>query len=249
MVALANPNKTDQKTKEPSGGSGEWESVRLAATSRRRWKWALLAGALIASGCVAGAWAGLASQDTRTVAVLTADLPAGHVVGAEDVTSVESAPVEGLRLLAPDTVEGMVLTRPVSAGSPLVAGSVGDSALWPEQGRAVVAVPVGPLPQDLVEGATVDLVFPGAAPAQTAEGEGADDDSLEVSSGVVTGLVHRVVADEGDGFGNGRQVLEVVLPRDQAASLSRAVAGGQAQVTVLNPHDQAQAVAEGEGAE
>ncbi|WP_121187989.1 SAF domain-containing protein [Nocardiopsis sp. Huas11] len=221
----------------------------MAATSRRRWKWALLAGALIASGCVAGAWVGLAGEETRTVAVLTADLPAGHVIGTEDVSLVEMAEAEGMRLLSPDTVEGMVLTRPVPAGSPLVAGSVGNSALWPEQGQTVVAVPVGPLPQDLDEGATVDLIVPGPAPAQTTGGDGGEDEASEGSSGVVTGLVHRVVAHEGEGFGDGQQVLEVVLPRQQAAYLSQAVAGGQAQVAVVNPYDRVQAATEAEGAE
>lgn len=155
MVALANPQKTNQKNKgktEVPDGSREWESVRLAATSRRRWKWALLATALIAGGGAAGAWAGFAGEDTLPVAVLAADLPAGHVITASDVTSVEAAPAEGLRLLAPDRVEGMVLARPVSEGSPLVAGAVSETAVWPEKGSALVVVPVAVLPQGLEEG-------------------------------------------------------------------------------------------------
>ncbi|MEE2038935.1 SAF domain-containing protein [Nocardiopsis sp. CT-R113] len=248
MVALANPKQKNQKTGDTNPSAfGEWESVRLAATSRRRWKWGLLAGALIATGGVAGAWAGLAGEETRTVAVLTADLPAGHVISADDVTSAETVVAEGLRLLPPATVEGMVLTRPVPAGSPLVAASVADSALWPEPGQAVVAVPVSTIPQDLVEGTTVDLVPTGIAPAEVAEGDGGQDSGTQASSGVVTGLVHRVVADEGDGFSAGQQVVEVVLPRDRAADLSRAVAGGQAQVAVVNPQEQGQARAGTEG--
>ncbi|WP_236572079.1 SAF domain-containing protein [Nocardiopsis sp. FR4] len=223
------------------GGATEWESVRLAAVSRRRWKWGLLAGVLIAAGGIAGAWAGLASEETRTVAVLTADLPAGHVVTAEDVVSVELHETEGLRLLTPEVAEGMVLTKPVPGGSPLVAGSVSDSALWPEPGQAVLAVPVTTLPRDMAAGTTVDLVPTGAAPGETAEGEEPTGEP-----GVVTGLVHRVVSDGEEGLGGGRQVVEVVLPRDQVARFSRAAAGGDVQVVVVNPHEVAGASTERE---
>ncbi|WP_236568035.1 SAF domain-containing protein [Nocardiopsis sp. FR6] len=250
MVALANPSKTDQKTKEmPAGATGEWESVRLAAASRRRWKWGLLAGVLIAAGGGAGSWAGLASEETRPVAVLNADLPAGHVISAEDVSLVDMAETEGIHLLSPETVTGMVLARPVPAGSPLVAASVADSSLWPEQGQAVLAVPVSTIPQDLEEGATVDLITPDAVPGEEAEGDGPEDTDPTGSSDVVTGLVHRIVTDDGDGFGSGQKVLEVVLPRHHAAHLSRAVAGGQAQVTIINPREVAQSSSEKEHSE
>ena len=86
MVALANPQKTNQKNKDKTthGEGREWESVRLVATSRRRWKWALVATVLIAGGGAAGAWAGFAGEDMLPVAVLAADLPAGHVITASD---------------------------------------------------------------------------------------------------------------------------------------------------------------------
>lgn len=245
MVALAKPDQTHQKSSKSRAGGDfqEWESVRLAATSRRRWKWGLLAGALIAAGGVLGVWAGAAGEETRTVAVLTADLPAGHLVTAGDVTSVDLAEAEGLRLLTPEAAEGMVLTRPVPAGSPLVEGSVSDSALWPEPGRAVVAVPVTTVPADLAEGATVDLI------ALDASGEEAESDDADAPSGVVTGLVHRVIASEQDGFGGGQQVVEVVLPRDEAAYFSRAAAGREVQVVVVNSDEDARSTTESGGAE
>ena len=245
MVALANPQQTNQKTKgktEVPDGGREWESVRLAATSRRRWKWALVATVLIAGGGAAGAWVGLAGEDMLPVAVLAADLPAGHVITASDVISVEAAPSEGLRLLAPDTVEGMVLARPVSAGSPLVAGSVSESALWPEKGSALVTVPVAVLPQGLEAGMAVDLVPAGGVP-EAAEDDG---DTAQDGSGVVTALVHRVVADGDGGFGPGGQAVEVVVPREQTGQIADAVAAGEVQVAVVNPHEQDQ---DGEGNE
>lgn len=246
MVALANPQQTNQKNKDktPPGEGREWESVRLAATSRRRWKWALLATALITGGGVAGAWAGFAGEDMLPVAVLATDLPAGHVIAAQDLTSVEVAPSEGLRLLAPDTVEGMVLARPVSAGSPLVAGAVSETAVWPEKGSAMVAVPVAVLPQGLEAGTTVDLIPAGGVP-EAAEDDG---DSAQDGSGVVTALVHRVVADSGDGFGPGGQVVEVVVPREEAGRAVGAVAAGEVHIAVVNPHEQAQ-TQDGEGSE
>lgn len=231
MVALANPQQTNQKTKvKTETPSREWDSVRLEATSRRRWKWALFATVLIAGGGAAGAWVGFVGKETQAVAVLAADLPAGHVISAADVTSVETAPSEGLRLLAPDTVEGMVLTRPVSAGSPLVAGAVSDSALWPERGAALLTVPVTVLPQDLEAGTTVDLIPSGSGPEAAEDEEGAAQE--------VTALVHRVVVDGGDGFGPGDQAVEVVVSRSMAAQVARAVASGEVQVAVINPHDQ-----------
>ncbi|MGW5878991.1 SAF domain-containing protein [Nocardiopsis terrae] len=211
--------------------------MRLAATSRRRWKWALLATALIVGGGTAGAWAGFAGEDTVAVAVLAADLPAGHVIVAEDVTSIEAAPSEGLRLLGPDTVEGMVLARPVSAGSPLVAGAVSETAVWPEQGSALVAVPVTVLPQGLEAGTTVDLLSAGGGTQEVAEN---DEGTVQGGSGVVTALVHRVVADSGDGFGSGGQAVEVVVPREEAGRVAGAVAAGEVHIAVVNPHEQAQ---------
>lgn len=248
MVALANPQQTNQKTKvkakAPDRGR-EWESVRLAATSRRRWKWALLATALIVGGGAAGAWAGFAGEETKHVAVLATDLPAGHVISASDLTSVEAVPSEGLRLLEPGTVEGMVLARPVSAGSPLVAGSVSETAVWPEQGAALVAVPVTVLPQGLEAGTTVDLIPAGGGAQEVAE---SDEVSAQGGSGVVTALVHRVVADGGDGFGPGAQAVEVVVPREDAGRVAGAVAAGEVQVAVVNPHEQDQDQ-DGEGSE
>ncbi|GAA1112452.1 hypothetical protein GCM10009603_35420 [Nocardiopsis exhalans] len=248
MVALANPKQTNQKTKnktEAPDGGREWESVRLAATSRRRWKWALLATALIVGGGAAGAWAGFAGEDTVPVAVLSADLPAGHVISASDVASVEAVPSEGLRLLAPDRVEGMVLARPVSAGSPLVAGSVSETAVWPERGSALVALPVAVLPQGLEAGTTVDLIPTGGGAQEVVED---DENTVQGSSGVVTALVHRVVADGGDGFGPGDQAVEVVVPREDAGRVAGAVAAGEVHIAVVNPHEQAENQ-DGEGSE
>ncbi|GAB3734064.1 SAF domain-containing protein [Nocardiopsis nanhaiensis] len=240
MVALANPQQTNQKNKDKAASPGadrEWESVRLAATSRRRWKWALLAAALIVGGGAAGAWAGYAGEETGAVAVLADDLPAGHVITAGDVTTVEVAEADGLRLMAPEAVEGMALTLPVPGGSPLTAGAVSDTALWPEEGSAVVTVPVTALPHGLEAGTTVELIpAEGGAEAAAESGEGQPDEA----PGAVTALVHRVVAEADDGFGTGAQAVEVVVSRADAGQVARAVAGGDIQVAVVNPHEQAQ---------
>ncbi|WP_268643613.1 SAF domain-containing protein [Nocardiopsis sp. EMB25] len=170
-------------------------------------------------------------DDARPVAVLAADLPAGHVLTASDVRSVEVAEADGVRMLSPQEVEGQVLTRPTLAGSLLVDGSVGDRVVWPDLGQAVVAVPVSTVPQGLEAGATVDVVTPTG-------GDGDADGPLRA----VTGSVHRVVPDE-DTLGAGQQVVEVVMSRNQATYVSRAVAQAPAQLLVLNPHDDARAVA------
>ncbi|SIO89567.1 hypothetical protein BQ8420_22245 [Nocardiopsis sp. JB363] len=82
----------------------------------------------------------------------------------------------------------------------------------------------------------MDLVPAGGVP-EAAEDDG---DTAQDGSGVVTALVHRVVADSGDGFGPGGQAVEVVVPREQTGQIADAVAAGEVQVAVVNPHEQAQ---------
>ncbi|MFV2198832.1 SAF domain-containing protein [Nocardiopsis sp. LOL_012] len=232
MVALANPKQTDRENSQETNAGRGREPVRLAATSRRHWKWGLLAAALVGAGGMAGAWAGLALEDTRPVAVLASDLPAGHVLTAADVRTADVPEAEGLRMLTPQQVHGQVLTRPTLAGSPLVTGSVGDRAVWPDEGQAVAAVPVATVPHGLEAGTAVDVVVSGAA---------------EGTTGASTGFVHRVVSAE-DGFGGGQQVVEVVLSREQAAHVSRAAAETPAQIVVVHPRDDARAFAQAGGA-
>ncbi|GHD36575.1 hypothetical protein GCM10007147_44010 [Nocardiopsis kunsanensis] len=239
MVSLADPGQKerDKRTTDRASDHAEWGSVRLAATSRRRWRWGLLAGVLIAAGAGAGAVAGTWADETRTVAVLVDDLPAGHTVTGDDIRAVDLHEPDGFRLVAPQMAEGMVLTRPVPAGSPLVAASVADTAMWPERGQAVVSVPVATMPSGMEEGTTVDLI-----PTATSEDQGVQDEDT------VTGVVHQAEHQE-DELGSAEQVVEVVLPRDQAASLSRSMAGEEAGLAVVNPVDEQVESEEGEGAE
>lgn len=223
MVALANPKQKDRETmKDSAGGQHEWESVRLAATSRRRWKWGMAAGLMIIAGAALGGWAGWSGEDTAQIAVVQTDLPAGHVLTAQDLASVEVVPAEGLHLLSTQDVTGMALARPVSAGMPLVAEAVADGAGWPDPGTSLLAVPVAAVPRGLAAGMTVDVIPP--APGDDSDSE------------VVPALVHHVVSHD-DGFGTGGHLVEVLVPRDQAAALSRSLAGGEAHVALVNPQD------------
>ncbi|WP_083931809.1 SAF domain-containing protein [Nocardiopsis salina] len=228
MVTLADPAKKEEKRKRADQvDSDEWGSVRLAAASRRRWKWGLLAGALITAGAGVGVVASTWGDTTRAVAVLTADLPAGHTVTADDIRTVDLHEPDGFRLVSPDMAEGMVLTRPVPEGSPLVAASVADTALWPEQGQAVVSVPVTNIPSGMEEGTHVDLT-----PKAASEDQGAQD------ADTVTGIVHR--ADhpgQEDELGVDQSVVEVVLPREQAVWLSGSMTGDEVGLAVVNPWD------------
>ncbi|MFY7064701.1 SAF domain-containing protein [Nocardiopsis changdeensis] len=194
----------------------------MAATSRRRWKWGAAAVLMVASGIGLGAWAGWAGEDTVQVAVAGADLPAGHVLTAQDVTTVETVPAEGLHLLSTEDVTGMVLAQPVSAGTPLVEGALAEEAAWPEPGSSLVAVPVATVPRGLTAGTTVDVI-----PSVHSDDSGAQ---------VITGLVHHVASHD-DGFGTGGHVVEVLVPRDQAAALSRSLAGEAAHVVLVNRQD------------
>ncbi|MCY9787112.1 SAF domain-containing protein [Nocardiopsis sp. EMB25] len=203
----------------------------MAAVSRQRWKWGLTAVMLIALGIGAGVWAGLVSDNTVPVAVLSEDLPAGHVLTGADLGSVEIHEAEGLHFLSPEAAEGMRLTRPVPSGFPLVSGSVTDRTSWPEPDQAVVSVPVAALPQAVGSGVDVALIT--AAPT-TDEAAEDDEDSADDEPGVVPGIVHRVAPAAENGFDGGQQVVEVVVPRNQAARISRAVAGDGVQIALVN---------------
>ncbi|MFL1375769.1 SAF domain-containing protein [Nocardiopsis protaetiae] len=177
---------------------------------------------MIVAGVGLGAWAGWAGEDTVQVAVVEADLPAGHELTGQDVTTVEAAPAEGLHLLSTEDVTGMVLAQPVPAGTPLVEGALTEEAAWPEPGTSLLAVPVATVPRGLTAGMTVDVIpsAPGGDPAPE----------------VVSGLVHHVTSHD-DGFGTGGHVVEVLVPRDRAAALSHSLAGEAAHVALVNRQD------------
>lgn len=152
----------------------------------------LVIGVLLVAGSVAlGSWTVRTARQTAPVLAAVADLPAGHVLVAEDLEPVEVALGRAAdRYVGPGAaVAGAVLARPVRAGE-LLPGAL----LVPrsESGLRTVAVHVaGPLPGDVVVGGLVDVwLLPGPDPdADAAATEpravalGLDVTAVEAASG------------------------------------------------------------------
>nr|WP_237556134.1 SAF domain-containing protein [Streptomyces sp. SID5914] len=124
------------------------------------------------------------------VLVLAKDVPAGHVLTAGDLRSVEVAADAGV---VPVADRGRVLGRqlrvPVVAGSLLAPGQVGERADFPPTGWSQVslAVETGAAPPDLARGERV-AVLPGPATDGGSAEKGADGDAPAAVVGTVTGV-------------------------------------------------------------
>lgn len=111
--------------------------VRRQVLRRRRLLAALLAAVAVASGLAA---AREGPTPTVDVVVAARDLPAGSVLGADDLVSVAFAPDSVPAGLAPDAA-GRVLAGPVTRGQPVTEVALVGASMT--AGRSdLVAVPV-----------------------------------------------------------------------------------------------------------
>lgn len=124
------------------------------------------------------------------VLVLARDVPAGHVLAAGDLRSVEVAAEAGV---VPVADRGRVLGRqarvPLVAGSLLALGQVGERADFPPAGRSQVSLPVetGAAPPELARGERVG-VLPGPAADGGSSIKGAEGEAPDAVVGTVTGV-------------------------------------------------------------
>lgn len=161
---------------------------RRTARARR-----LVAGLLLAAAVAVGVDALAPSADPGApVAATTRDLPAGHVLGAADVTTVRlPAAAVPAGALAPGRAQGARLSAAVRAGEVLTDARVRAAGLLTGAPPGSWAVPVR------VEGEALALVSPGDPVAVLA---GADLTSPEAHGEVIVEdatVLHVPVADSG----------------------------------------------------
>lgn len=150
------------------GGPITVATARLGPRGRRTARLVLAAALVVAAPVVGGTGRGDAT--TTSVPTLARDLPAGHLLSADDLTTTalpETALPDGA-LTSVDDLLGDRLARAVRRGELLTdAGLAGSGDARPAGPRRVVPVPlVDPAVAELLSaGDLVDLVAPTADPA------------------------------------------------------------------------------------
>ncbi|WP_454857590.1 SAF domain-containing protein [Promicromonospora soli] len=186
---------------------------------RRRPVGILLAVLLAAAGAVGAGVAWSATSNAEVVLVAEQTIPRGTVIGAEDLRRVRVRAESGLDAISGDaatTVVGKRAALDISAGSSISPDAVTD-AVVPAAGQSIVAVPLTTEPgTPLVSGDKVRVVItpttpdaePGGLPT-FADGE------------VVTAHVDPA---------SKQTVVDVLLPHDDALTLTGGLATGTAQL-------------------
>lgn len=194
-------------------------STPLAPPPRLRRRPALVATAIaaICLGALLAAWAWTATTSTQEVLVARASIERGAAIEADDLARVQLSADPALSPVAAsdfDLVAGQRATVDIAAGSMLTPGSYGASVL-PAEGESVVGVALTPAQAPGLDLQNGDLVRIVVTPAQ---GESASAGSPLVNDAEVVG-VH--VDDL-----TGQTVVDVVVPRADAAVLATRVATG-----------------------
>jgi Flp pilus assembly protein CpaB len=183
--------------------SGVLRRVRRAVLARRRLLAALLTGGAVAAGVQAAT-----TPPPPAVGVLTAgrDLPAGTVIGSDDVVSVDFAPSSVPAGVAHD-VEGRTLAAPLRRGEPVTdVRLVGPDLTKGDPGLTAVPVrlPDAGMVELLEVGDRIDLI--GTDP----QGSGAS----VVAAGVPVLALPRAAADTGGSAQPGGLVVVGAEPTD-----------------------------------
>ena len=137
--------------------------VRLLGSGPRRWRWLVLGLALASTGALAGVTAVERLDQRQGVLVAEGDLPAGHVVGADDLRVVRITVADGVSVIGERELEQVVgrpLTVPVADGSVLSSTALGPDAAYPVAEEAIVgaALQPGRYPASLQPGSAVSVV-------------------------------------------------------------------------------------------
>lgn len=196
--------------------------VRLLGSGPRRRRWLVLALTLTVTGALGGVLA-LEQLDTRRgVLVAVTDLPAGHVVAADDLRIERIGASEGVSLIGAEHLEetvGRTLTVPVTEGGILPEAALGAEAAFPESDRAVVGAALRPgrFPASLSAGAAVSVVV-------TAE----ETEGVEAYRALVQSIDTASSTD-------GSATLELVVASTDAARIASAAAAEQVSLVQVNP--------------
>ena len=180
---------------------------------RRRPAWVWSGASLVVASAVGCAALVAAAGEREPVLAVARDLPAGHVIAAEDLREVQVAADGGVVPAGrAGALVGKVAAVPLTAGALLAPGQVADEAAYPPDGYVEVAfaVPAGDAP-GLELGQRV-AVFPGP------DGAGAED---RTGAAPVVGTVADVA--EGDAAGSPRVATVLVESpgAERAARLDR----------------------------
>ena len=195
----------------------------------RNGRWAAAGVGMVALGALLGVWGTAAAGDRGQVALAAHDVPAGAVIGEEDLRLVEAAglPEGEFPGTGHEELVGKRAAIALKEGTPIPRAAVADSDTWPSLGRAVVAAALAPsaVPEAAGMGAPVDIVLTG----QTAEAATGDDDEDEgEADGVVEGRVHSV-----ERSASGEEALvHLQVPEQDAAALARAAAAEEVRLVL-----------------
>ncbi|NYH54490.1 MULTISPECIES: SAF domain-containing protein [Nocardiopsis] len=198
--------------------------VRLLGTGPRRWRWLVLALGMMTAGGLSGALALERMDDRQGVLVADTDLPAGHVVTAEDLRVARIAVADGVSFVGSEHLEetvGQTLTVPVTEGGVLPEAALGTEAAFPEPDRAVLGVALRPgrFPSSLVPGTAVSVVVHPEEGATT---------GVEAYRALVRSVQPSAVDD-------GSVELELVAASTDAAAVASAAAAERVSVVQVNP--------------
>lgn len=174
----------------PRGGN----KPRIAST-RRRSRSRIAAGAVLVVACVFGFLAAASAVTGRhaEVLVLARPVPAGAVLSVADLTVIDLSSASGIATVPASEesqLAGRTVAVPLTAGTLLTPADLGPPA-FPPSGRAVVALPLSPgaYPPDLQPGARV-AILPGHSASQdtTSSSGQAATSNPNVIIGTVTGI-------------------------------------------------------------
>lgn len=189
----------------------------------------VLIGALafIVVGVAVSLWAYQAMNDREPVVALAADVAAGEVIDAADVTTVELPTGSGLAAIPGDqlgTVIGQRAVSDLAAGTSLSPAQIGDRP-FPPAGEQLVPVPLGQgqMPMGLQPG---DHVLAVLTAGDSSTSTGSDDQPL----GSWPAVVHAV----GGADVNGTSSVDVLADEAVGQQLGAAAATGRL-ILLLDP--------------
>jgi len=204
---------------------GETPPVRLLGSGPRRWRWLVLGLGMMTVGGLSGVVALEQMDDKQGVLVADGDLPAGHVVSAEDLRVARIAVADGVSFVGAERLEetvGQILTVPVTEGGVLPEAALGAEAAFPESDRALVGVALraGRFPSSLGPGTAVSVVVHSE--------EGATGGGVEAYRALVREVLPSAAED-------GSVSLEIVVASADAAAIASAAAAERVSVVQVNP--------------
>ncbi|GAB3474724.1 SAF domain-containing protein [Nocardiopsis coralliicola] len=213
--------------------------LRLSGSARRvRWVAGSVAAMAIGALLVSLAVAQMGARSGYVAA--TRDLPAGHVVAAEDLMIVELAGADQLSAVPADGLSaavGQTVLSPVAERALLTGDHLGAAEEHPADGEAVVGASLAPeqYPASLAEGAAVSVVVTDA-PASSSGGDGESEPPKSgTPSGAGSAVPARVqrLTPPGEGAGESARV-ELVVDSADAADVAAAAAAGSVSLVAVS---------------